>query len=135
MISSGKRGRVRLRAIAIAAVSLVALLAASSLAFAKIGLDTNVVSSAGKRTGLDEMIRARTQARADHKVRGARHHHKHRVRHHQKGSQPGNSPSSPSDPSGGGSNNGSGSGGKGKPSNGKPKTPTSEPPAVHPSAW
>ena len=136
MISSGKRGRVRLRAIAIAVVSLVALLVASSLAFAKIGLDTNVVSSAGKRTGIDEMIRARTQARAHHKVRGARHHQKHGMRHHRKGSQPGNSPSSPSDPGGGGSNNGSGSGGKGpsKPSNGgKPKTPTSEPPATPPA--
>jgi len=131
-------------------MSLVALLAASSLAFAKIGLDSNVVSSAGKRTGLDEMIRARTQARAHHNVRKARRHHRHRVRHHRGTSQPGSSPSSPSNPgdSSGGSTGGSGSGsgsggGKGTPS--KPPTgtkptppttesPTTEPPASEPPA-
>ena len=65
MISSGKRRRARLRAMTIALLSLVALLAASSFAFAKVGLDSNVVSSAGKRTGVDEMIRARTQTQRE----------------------------------------------------------------------
>jgi hypothetical protein len=122
---------------AIALLSLVALLVASSLAFAKIGLDSNVVSSAGKRTGIDEMIRARAKARAHHRSRGARHHHKHhRPKHHKGVSQPGGSPSSPSNPgnSSGGSNGSSGSsGGKGTPSKlptgTNPKAPTSEPPA------
>ncbi|MBS1891574.1 MAG: right-handed parallel beta-helix repeat-containing protein [Actinobacteria bacterium] len=83
MISSEKRRRARLRAIAIALFSLVALLVASSLAFAKVGLDGNVVSSSGKRIGLDELIRARAQGKAHHK---ARRHHRHK-RHHRKGSK------------------------------------------------
>ncbi|MGH2939428.1 MAG: hypothetical protein ACRDPE_15075 [Solirubrobacterales bacterium] len=113
-------------------MSLVALLAASSFAFAKVGLDSNVVSSAGKRTGVDEVIRARTQARAH----TARHHKFHLVRHH-RGSTP-SSPSNPGDPSGGstgGSGSGSG-GGKGtKPPTGggtKPKPPITEPPTTTP---
>jgi Right handed beta helix region len=140
MISSGKRRRARLRAMAIALVSLVALLAASSLAFAKIGVDSNVVSSAGKRTGVDESIRARTQSRVHHLGEG-QHSNRHRMRHHRGGSQPGGSSSSPSDPASppsGGSNNGSGSGGKGTPSKPptgtKPKPPTTEPPASEPPA-
>jgi hypothetical protein len=142
MMSSGKRRRARRRALAVGLLSLVALLVASSLAFAKIGLDSNVVSSAGKRTGVDEMIRARAQARAHHNVRAARRHH-HRMRHQVGTSQPGGSPSSPSDPGGsnggstGGSGSGSGSGsggGKGTkpPTGGGTKPPTSEPPASEP---
>jgi hypothetical protein len=139
MISRGKGRRTRLRAMTIALVSLVALLAASSLAFAKIGVDSNVVSSAGKRTGVDEVIRARTQVGARQYAHGARHHYKHRGRHHRGNSQPG-SPSSPSNPGSpsGGSGNGSGSGGgKGtptKPPTGgtKPKPPTTEPPVTKP---
>jgi len=134
MISSAKKRRARLRAMTIALLSLVALLVASSFAFAKVGLDNNVVSSGGKRAGVDEMIRARAQAGGHHKVHGARHHYKHR-RHHHGGSQPG-SPSSPSNPgSSNGGSNGSGSGGgKGTPS--KPPTgtkqPTTPPPATNP---
>jgi hypothetical protein len=127
-------------------LSLVALLTASSLAFAKIGVDSNVVSSAVKRTGVDELIRARAKAQAHHRhhTRGTRHVDKHRNRH-RNSSQPGISPSGPAtSPNGGGPGpgSGSGSGGKGtstKPPTGtKPKPPTtppaSKPPASEPPA-
>jgi hypothetical protein len=108
----------------IALLSLVALLAASSFAFAKVGLEGNVASGAGKRAGIDELIRARTQAGGRHHGHhGRAAHHKRRVRHHRRGSrpgssQPGGSPSSPGKPS--------------SPSN--PKAPTTDPPASQPPA-
>jgi hypothetical protein len=96
MISSDKRRRARPRALVVAILSLVALLAASSLAFAKVGLDPGVASSAGKRIGIDDLIRARAQGKHHKK---ARHHHK---RHHRGKSKhrrsPSPSPSSKSQP-------------------------------------
>jgi hypothetical protein len=111
MITSGKRRRARLRAVMIAGLSLVALLAASSLAFAKGGVESNVVSSATKRIGVDEVIRARSQTRAHrgHSVRKARRvvrHH--RPRHVHRGSRSASrtSPANRRDGSGSGGNGG-----------------------------
>ena len=130
MISSARNRRARLRAVTLALVSLVALLVASSLAFAKGGVEDNIVSSAGKRVGVAEMIRARTAAGAHHQGHPARHSHKNRKHRQPAGTQPGGSPSSP-----GGSGGGSGSGnGKGTKSPGGTKTPTTQPPVTTPSA-
>ncbi|MBS1845824.1 MAG: right-handed parallel beta-helix repeat-containing protein [Actinobacteria bacterium] len=90
MISSAKRRRTRLRAIAIALVSLVALLVASSFAFAKGGVDPGVVSSAGQRSGIDDLIRARAEGKPHKKAHHRRKHHRHR-KHHRSPSSSGNS--------------------------------------------
>ncbi len=132
MISSAKNRRARLRSITLALVSLVALLAASSLAFAKGGVEGNVVSSAAKRVGVDEMIRARSATGSRHRVHPARHFHMHREHRHPGATQPGGSPSNP-----GGSNGGSGSGSggsKGTKAPGGTKAPTTQPPTTAPTA-
>jgi hypothetical protein len=131
MISSAKNRRARLRSITLAVVSLVALLAASSLAFAKGGVEGNVVSSAAKRVGVEEMIRARAATGSRHRVHSARHFHKHRKHRHPGSTQPGGSPSNPGDSNGGSGGGSGGSKGTKAPS---AKPSTTQPPVTAPTA-